>query len=247
MSDQILFDWFDNKLKPFQKIVKFPDSFKKRCKIDENYNNILSDLHINNNNNQNKLQIIKPESINFESKVLRTHRYMIHLNCKQKKILDKYYLECKILYNMCVDIWTKYKEMSTNWQLIKDVIFRYYYRADLKLEYSKIIDQIVDDLKKIRAEYDVENLKYKEEIAKQKAINKEIYIEKLKKWNDMKRESKGKCIIFNEPKPRYEKVKISRTNFLIKKLVYIMLKSNAKNGSEKRKGKLLENPPQMKH
>jgi len=63
----------------------------------------------------------------------------------------------------------------------------------------------------------------------------------------MKRESKGKCIIFNEPKPRYEKVKISRTNFLIKKLVYIMLKSNAKNGSEKRKGKLLENPPQMKH
>ena len=58
---------------------------------------------------------------------------MVHLNCKQKKILDKYYLEYKILYNFCVDVWTKYKEMSTNWQLIKDVIFRHYYRAEIIL------------------------------------------------------------------------------------------------------------------
>ena len=69
LSNQLLSDCFDNKLESYQEIVKFPDSFKKRRKLDKNYNNILSDLHINND--QKRLQKVLILILKFYARLNR--------------------------------------------------------------------------------------------------------------------------------------------------------------------------------
>jgi hypothetical protein len=80
--------------------------------------------------------------------LVRTHRYEIKFNDKQKNLLDKYFTETEKLYNICVDIWKKYNNMPTNWQIVKDVIFTNYYRAKLDNKYEDMINIIVEDIKK---------------------------------------------------------------------------------------------------
>ena len=33
-----------------------------------------------------------------------------------------------MIYNLCVDIWKDFPNVTTNWQLLKDVIFKHIYR-----------------------------------------------------------------------------------------------------------------------
>lgn len=202
------YDWFDDKFKLFQSIVNLPHKYDK-VNVSNNYKNIINELYVNNNKNEIKLDkkfIVN----NSDEKLYKSHKYELLFSPTQHKILQQYYDECKILYNICVDVWKQYNNMSTSWQLIKDVIFRNYYRSSIKKEYNQLIDSIVNELKQLKLNYDKDNEKFKEKIEKLKQQYNDEYKEKIEIWKKTYNEYKKQGLIYKEQKPKKQQIKIEK-------------------------------------
>ncbi len=199
-------EWFDKHVKRFNEIIPFPEEFDE-YHVPEKYKNIVSELFkITNNYRFNDF-----DECEKVDKFLLTHKYKINFSNEQHLKLQKYFIECTRLYNFCVDIWTDYNEMTTCWQIVKDSIFDHLYRfknddQDLKEVRSKVIE----DLKKRRQEFDLENQKNQELINKQKEINKQKFNKEMEEYKKLLKENKNNTIKNKLKKPKLEKIKIKK-------------------------------------
>ena len=121
------------------------------------YKNILSTVKKSDNNF--KLNFLDDYNNDKVENIICSHKYQINFSDKQHKILTSYFKECTMIYNLCVDIWKDYQNVTTNWQLLKDIIFKHIYRN--KIDNFDIItakNLIINELKKKQEEYNILNL-----------------------------------------------------------------------------------------
>lgn len=130
----------------------------------------------NNNKSDFKFNLFS-DVVNNNDELICSHKYQINFSEEQHLILKSYFDECTGLYNFCVDIWTEYPNMSSSWQLVKDVIFKHLYRSNEDNDIDVIKQLIITDLKKLKDDYDADTLKNKTIIDKLKAEYKKIYVE----------------------------------------------------------------------
>jgi len=202
-----IFDWWDERITTYQQFIKFPEEFKKQS-IPKNYENIISGFMKSKNIRAKKLVFENIEH-NIE-KVIATHKYIINFTQEQESKLDKYFEASEKLYNVCIDVWKKYKEMTTCWQIVKDVIFDHYYRYNNGISYDLIIENIIKELKQKRELYDIETEKNQKIINEIKGKNKEKHMKILEQWNKDKKDAKSKGFKFITKRPKMEKVKIEK-------------------------------------
>jgi putative transposase len=209
ITDKLLFDWFDDDFKLFQNIIQLPHLYKK-IDIPNNYRNIITDLHEVKKTSKNSFKI--DNIIELDDKdLIGSHKYEITFTNIQKQILTGYFNECERLYNICIDIWKKYPEVTHNWKLLKDVIFKKVYRSLISVtNLDDTIENIILDLKKIREIYELNNQQYKEQITQTKIKINEEHKKQLNIWKTKVNEAKKKGIILKELAPKKPKVKINK-------------------------------------
>jgi len=164
--------WYNNDIIELQKNIPFPEKFRKskiKSKLNINYKNVLDDVQFNTSKHLFNLPIIDDNNDTLE----RTYKYKINFSKEQHNILKLYFNECNTIYNLCVDIFKDYDKMTDNWMILKDVIYDIYYRDKNTIKNSKKL--IIEKLKLIDKEYDLENEKNKEKIEKLKTIEKEKF------------------------------------------------------------------------
>ena len=96
-----------------------------------------------------------------------------------------------MIYNLCVDIWKDYPNVTTNWQLLKDIIFKHIYRD--KIDNFNIItakNLIINELKKKQEEYNIFNLDNQKKINELKKKAKEKFKNDILEYNKKVAENK---------------------------------------------------------
>lgn len=203
--------WFVPQLTNIQKIIPLPDSYKPD-NIPSNYINIITDYHVNNANdiayNIND-SIIEPIN-NKDDKLVRTHTYKIYFNSQQKDTLNKWYLESKRLYDLCVDIWKNYKEIPSNKLFMASIIYKHFYRQNKDKSRSQIIENIIKELKLNREEYEIKKEQNKDLLNRLWDIAKEEHKKKVIDYTERKNNMKKLKVPFNEKKPRFVKPKLPK-------------------------------------
>lgn len=146
-----LCEWFNSSTIHIQNFISSPFDFID-TKTPKKYNHILSSLKKSNNNFN--LKIFNDEFVN-DDKLISSHKYQIFFSEEQHNILKEYFKECKKVYDLCIDIWTDYKDCTSNWQIFKDVVFQYLYRNinAKNLPIIQIKKLIIDELKKKQNEF----------------------------------------------------------------------------------------------
>jgi len=112
-----LCEWFNSYAIPIQNFISSPFDFYD-IKTPKKYNNVLSSLKKSDNNFN--LKLFNDEFVNNEQ-LISSHKYNINFSEEQHNILTNYFGECKKVYDLCIDIWSDYKDCTSNWQLFKDI------------------------------------------------------------------------------------------------------------------------------
>jgi transposase len=209
-ENNVVFDWFDDKFKSFQSIVKLPSSFNE-AKQPDNYINIVSGLHSYNNRSviTETNHGIDPD-MNVNDDLIRAHRYKMQFTDDQIKILTNYFNECHNLYNLCVDIWKKYNDVTSSWQLLKDIIFKHKYRSNNNCSKDDLIDLVINELKLIRENFIKSQETRQEEYSKLREINKLKLKTQIEEWKKKRSNVIKKGFTFKLKKPKLEKVKMEK-------------------------------------
>ena len=203
-----LCDWYNEDIIRIQNYISNPLDFYK-VKTPTKYKNILSSVKKSDNNF--KLNFLDNYNNNKVDNIICSHKYQINFSNKQHQILIEYFKECSMIYNLCVDIWKELPNVTTNWQLLKDIIYKHIYRNrvdNFNISIAKTL--IINDLKKKQEEFNIFSL------ANQKQINEIKQKVKEKYKNDMieykNKVSKNKKAIIKEKviKPKMEKIKINK-------------------------------------
>jgi len=205
--------WYNNDIIELQKNIPFPEKFRKskiKSKLNINYKNVLDDVQFNTSKHLFNLPIIDDNNDTLE----RTYKYKINFSKEQHNILKLYFNECNTIYNLCVDIFKDYDKMTDNWMILKDVIYDIYYRDKNTIKNSKKL--IIEKLKLIDKEYDLENEKNKEKIEKLKTIEKEKFKIEKEKYKQIMINNVKNTIIDKIKKPRLKKIKIEKIKKPIK-------------------------------
>jgi len=172
-------EWFNSSTIHIQNFISSPFDFNNN-KTPSEYNGVLSSIKKSNNNFN--LKLFDQPFVNNDE-IICSHKYLIVFNDEQQSILKDYYKECKKVYDLCVDIWSDYKNCTCEWRIFKDTIFEYLYRnfetKNLPIDQIKLL--IINKLKKIQTDYDLKNNKNKELINKLKNENKELYKKEMEK------------------------------------------------------------------
>jgi len=203
-----LCEWYNEDAIRIQNYISNPLDFYK-VKTPTKYKNILSSVKKSDNNF--KLNFLDDYNNNKVDNIICSHKYQINFSNKQHQILIEYFKECSMIYNLCVDIWKELPNVTTNWQLLKDIIYKHIYRNrvdNFNISIAKTL--IINDLKKKQEEFNIFSL------ANQKQINEIKQKVKEKYNNDMieykNKVSKNKKAIIKEKviKPKMEKIKINK-------------------------------------
>lgn len=200
-------EWFnDPSLDNIKKHTSLPSKFIKST-VNDCYKNVVTNVYTSNN----KHQFNVPYNTDYSDTNIYTHKYSVHFSDGQKSVLEKYFLECLTLYNLCVNIYNLYNDITTEWRIVKDVIFDVIYRNnDSKLTLNQKYQVIVDTLKQKRTEYNLENDVHKDKINQAKLIAKQNHIKELAIYNEQIKRDKKLGIISNIKKPRMKPVKIDK-------------------------------------
>ena len=202
----MLCEWFNNNAIQLTKSITQPEQFK--CfNIHNNYKDSLTEHNIFDTNY--KFNIFNNNE--FNGNIIKSHKYLINFTTIQSNILKLYFNECLFLYNFCVDLWTDYKEITSNWQLLKDIIFKYLYRTEngkINLTNTKI--WIIEKLKEKQIEYDINNEVNKDEITRQKLENNLKYKNEMKQYKIDLKANKLLTVKKELKKPKRDKVKINK-------------------------------------
>ena len=149
---------------------KYKILFHSLKNIDNSFKNILSDVKYKKTIKLFNLN--KPDQ-NETDELNRTYKYKINFTEQQHIILQNYFKECNYIYNLCVDIYKSYPEITDNWMILKDAIFDVVYREENNKD--NFVNLIVNRLKTNKNAYDVENEKNKKIIDELKQIEKEKF------------------------------------------------------------------------
>lgn len=203
-----LCEWFDCSTIHIQNFISSPFEFFD-TKIPKKYNNVLSSLKKSDNNFN--LKLFNDEFIN-DDELISSHKYQLSFSDTQHEILKDYFKECKKVYDLCVEIWTDYKDCTSNWMILKDVIFQYLYRDSntKNLSINQIKKLIIDELKKKQNAFDLANEKNKVLIDKLKKEINEKYKKEMAEYNKKTKENKTNTIKENITKPKKDKIKINK-------------------------------------
>ena len=229
-------NWFNENI-DLQPIFPYPNNYKKINIADfdkyTNFENILTDISINNTQLSDLNYIIKDdnnenenENDNNNNYIMRCYKYEIIFNPNQKLILNKFYEECEIIYNLCVDIWNNNKSLHkyiTNWIILKDIVYKYYYRLPLKKYGIDARPYMYYELKKVAKHREhLYTLKLKE-IIKIKNNNNEIYNKNMKEYlknlNIYKQSKQNEVMKPIKPKKQSIDNEIKKINDKYKKLM----------------------------
>ena len=197
--------WYDNDIIKLQKNVPFPEKFKK-SNVNKKYDNVLEDLK--QSKSKTLFNLFDIDNNNDNDTLERTYKYKIKFDDRQHNILKLYFNECNIIYNLCVDIWKEYKNMTDNWMILKDAIYDIYYRDKNTIKNS--VNLIIERLKKNNDDYNLQNKKNQDKIDKLKAIEKEKYKKELDNYNKIKKENINATIKKKIKKPSKGKIKIEK-------------------------------------
>lgn len=200
-------EWFNNSTTQIQKFISLPNDFND-IETPLKYNNVLSSLKKSNNNF--KLNLF--DDICVDNELICSHKYNIIFNDEQHNILKKYFDECKKVYDLCVDVWTDYKDCTSNWMIFKDVLFEFLYRnKDTKnLQINEIKLLIINELKKKQNEFDLNNDKNKELIDKLKKDINEKYKKKMDEYKQLILNDNNNVIKNKPVKPKKDKIVIDK-------------------------------------
>ena len=197
-------NWFNEGIEKIQKIIPFPEKYRVK-NIEDNFKNILSDVKYKKTIKLFNLN--KPDQ-NEIDELNRTYKYKINFTKEQHIILQSYFKECNYIYNLCVDIYKLYPEMTDNWMILKDAIFDVVYREENNKD--NFVNLIVNRLKTNKNEYDVENEKNKKIIDELKQIEKEKFKLSMVEYKKKVLENKNSSIKLTIIKPRMDKIKIDK-------------------------------------
>ena len=203
-----LCEWFNSYAIPIQNFISSPFDFYD-IKTPKKYNNVLSSLKKSDNNFN--LKLFNDEFVNNEQ-LISSHKYNINFSEEQHNILTNYFGECKKVYDLCIDIWSDYKDCTSNWQLFKDILFQYLYRNTntINLPINQIKKLIIDELKKKQNEFNLENEKNKILIEKLKKEINEKYKKDMIEYKKKVKKNKNKTIKDILVKPKKDKIKINK-------------------------------------
>lgn len=197
-------EWFNSSTLQIQNFIASPLEFTN-FKIPDKYKNVISSLQKSNNNI--KLECFDKFN-NDDNKVICSHKYQINFTKEQHDILVGYYEECEKVYNLCVDIWNDYKNVTSNWQIFKDVVFTYLYRNNNNNDLGQIKTLIINELKKKQKKYNLENSKNKDVIDKLKKEAKEKYKNEMKEYKVKVKQNKKAIVKEVLIKPKIQKIKL---------------------------------------
>ena len=206
-------EWFNSSTLKLQNYIPSHNDYKI-TEINKNYTNILSSVKTYNpsalNNKSNFQFNLFNNDVLDNGELICSHKYQINFSDEQHLILESYFRECAGLYNLCVDIWKEYPNVSSCWQLVKDIIFKHLYRSNDNNDIDTIKQLIITDLKKLKNEYDADTEKNKVFISKLKEEYKKIYIEESIKYKEALKINKKAVIKVKLVKPKMKKVKIEK-------------------------------------
>jgi len=201
-------EWFNSSTIQIQNFISSPSEFYD-VKTPTKYKDVLSSIKKSDNNFN--LKLFNKPFVN-DDEILYSHKYQISFNGNQHKILKDYFEECKKVYDLCVDIWSDYKECTHNWQIFKDIVFQFLYRNSntkiLHVEQIKLL--IINELKKKQNEFNIENEKNKDLITKLKNEKKEIYKKEIELYKEKVKQNKSLVIKEVLSKPKMQKIKINK-------------------------------------
>ena len=204
-------EWFNTDTIQIQNYIASPMEFYD-IKTPSNYNNVLSSLK--KSDNKFKLNFLDDYKVKEDNDIICAHKYQINFSNNQHEILIKYFKECNTIYNLCVDIWKEYPNVTTNWQILKDVIFNYIYRT--KDENFNILNAktlIINELKKKQEEFNILNQANQEKIKELKQIAKEKYKKEMEEYKIKVKANKKAIIKSIIKRPKMDKI---LTNKIIK-------------------------------
>ena len=203
-----LCEWYNDAVKQMHTKLSSIDDFYDINNNDyKKYTNILS--LIKKSDNKIDFKVVNKFS-NNDDILFSSHRYRINFSDVQHKIIQSYFNESIKLYNICVDIWKEYNDMQTNWMIIKDVIFDYYYRFNNGKTINEIRTLIINELKNKQKEYEIENEKYKDIIDELKKKANEKYKQEMAIYKEAIKANKKAHVKVVLIKPKKDKIKIEK-------------------------------------
>ncbi len=90
-DNNLIFDWFDDKINSFQNVVKPSEAFKK-CNIPTNYANVLTYLHSCTNPLKNSITHIDHGILPDADSCSQIQNYLLTNNLKSLLIFQRMYL-----------------------------------------------------------------------------------------------------------------------------------------------------------
>ena len=200
----VICEWFNNNVIKLKEKISNTNNFNN-INTDKKYSNIITDLKISNNN----FNFNMPINLFNEETLIATHKYKINFNNNQQQILLQYFNECNKLYNLCIDIWNDYKDMTSNYFIVKDVIFKYFYRNKYD-NIDNVKKNIINELKEKQDIFNITKQKNQEKINELKLINKNKYKEEMIEYNKLKKINEKSTIKNILIKPRMKKIMIDK-------------------------------------
>jgi len=200
----VICEWFDNNVVKLKEKISNTNNFNN-INTDKKYSNIITDLKISNNNYNFNM----PINLFDEETLIATHKYKINFNNNQQQILLQYFNECDKLYNLCIDIWNDYKDMTSNYFIVKDVIFKYFYRNKYD-NIDNVKKNIINELKEKQDIFNITRQANQEKINELKLINKNKYKEEMNEYNKLKKINDKSIIKKILIKPRMKKIMIDK-------------------------------------
>jgi putative transposase len=201
-------EWYNRETILIQNYIATPNEFYD-TKVPNKYKNVLSSLK--KSDNIFKLNFLDDYKVKENNDIICSHKYQINFSKKQHEILIKYFKECNMIYNLCVDIWKEYSNVTTNWQLLKDVIFNHIYRT--KNDNFNILNAknlIINELKKKQEDYNITNQKNQEKIKELKLLAKEKFKKEMEEYQIKIKENKKTIIKEIIKRPIMDKIKITK-------------------------------------
>lgn len=206
-------DWFNDNVKLLSSCISLSKDFIPKD-TPANYTNVLSSFKTSNKIIDTKKFNIKvfDNFVDDNKPIIVSHKYQIYFTKDQRDILVKYFNEAKVIYDLCVDVWKKYNDCTSNWQILKDVVFQICYRNENSKNLNKDdkVDLIVKELKLKQKQFEDEQNKYKEEYDKQKLINKEKFKLEMIKHKELVEKNINNTIKDKLVKPKLDKIKFNK-------------------------------------
>ena len=201
-------EWYNSDTLNIQNYISNPYDFYN-IDTSNKYKNILSSVKKSDNNF--KLNFLDDYNNNKVDNIICSHKYQINFSNKQHQILINYFKECNMIYNLCVDIWKDFPNVTTNWQLLKDVIFKHIYRNRIdNFNITTAKHLIINELTKKQEEYNIFNLDNQQKINELKSIAKEKYKNNIIEYKNKVIINKKAIIKKEIIKPKIEKIKIDK-------------------------------------